>query len=338
MKGYVLTKPFTLSEKEIEDADFNSSQSKVRIVKSLITNADVLRYVGEIPAENVVLGSAGIGVVSETDENLSDLTKGNRVYIEPTRECNVCYNCKNGDFRRCSDIQVAGEDFDGFLSDFVSASPEKLFALPDSVSDDEALFIRNISVAISIYDKLNIKKGDYVAVIGANNFANIFAQLLIYYQAVPIVMTDNETNLQAAKKSGIYYALGANDNWPKEISSITSGRMTDKVVYVADCNIPVAKAFALASFGGAVAFTGISDKAGSVSFLQAIKKQLDIHFVNSDFGYTAASINVLANKVIDFSNLNVEKCSYSEVPGVFKKLAKDMEVSDQVSEVIVNLI
>lgn len=338
MKGYKLTKPFVLTEKEIEDEALSTSSAKVRLTKALITLPDVLRYNGEIDVSDVILGSAGIGVLSETGHNLFDLEKGKRIYVEPVKECENCYNCKNGDRDKCLDLQIAGEDFDGFLCDFISAEQEKLFVLPDSVSDSEALFINHISLAIAVYDKLNIKKGDYVAVIGANNFGNIFAQLLIYYQAVPIVMSLDEDDYNLAKKSGIYYALGPNDNWQKEVSSITSGRMTDKVVYVADCNIPVAKAFSLASFGAAVAFTGAFNKTGQVSFTQAVKKQLDIHCINTDFGNTAASINLIANKAINFANLKTAECSYQEVPATFKKLAKELEDTDKINETIVNMI
>ena len=338
MKGYKLTKPFKLTEKEVADTPLTAALPKVRITKALITLSDVLRYTGEIDANDVILGSAGIGILSETGPNLFDLEKGKRTYIEPVKECETCYNCKKGENEKCSDLQIAGEDFDGFLSDFVSATHEKLFVLPDSVSDKEALFIHHISLAIAVYDKLNIKKGDYVAVIGANNFGNIFAQLLIYYQAVPIVMTLDDEDYEIAKKSGIYYVLGAKDNWQKEVANITSGRMTDKVVYVADCNIPVAKAFSLASFGAAVAFTGAFNKTGPVSFMQAVKKQLDIHCINTDFGYTAASINLLANKAINFSDLKIAECSYAEVPAVFQKLAQELKQTEKIDETIVNLI
>ncbi|MBO4251422.1 MAG: alcohol dehydrogenase catalytic domain-containing protein [Clostridia bacterium] len=338
MKGYTLTKPFNIKEKESEEKDADSSQSKVRITKALITLSDVLRYIGETDAAYVVLGSAGIGILSETGKTLFDLEKGKRTFVVPFRECEICYNCKKGEYGKCSDLQIAGEDFDGFLCDFISAKPEKLFVLPDSVSDKEALFINHISLAIAVYDKLNIKKGDYVAVIGANNFANIFSQLLIYYQAVPIVLTLDEEDCAAVKKSGVYYALGPNDNWQKEVASITSGRMTDKVVYIADCNIPVAKAFSLASFGASVAFTGASNKSGNVSFIQAIKKQLDIHCINTAVGYTTTSINLIANKAINFNNLKIDECSYPEIPTAFKKLAQELEETGKISETIVDMM
>ena len=94
MKGYRLIKPFNVTEKEIAETQQTVILPKVRMTKALITLSDVLRYTGEIDANEVVLGSAGIGILSETGHNLFDLEKGKRTYIEPIRECENCYNCK----------------------------------------------------------------------------------------------------------------------------------------------------------------------------------------------------------------------------------------------------
>ncbi len=338
MKGYKITKPFTLEEKEIPEVASLHAQSKVKMNKALITLSDVLRYRGELDGEGVVLGSSGIGIVSETDANLFGLEKGKHIYIDPVKPCDECYNCKRGNYNKCTDLMVAGEDYDGFLSDFISATADKLFTLPASVSDFESLFIDHISLAVSIFDKLGIQKGDYVAVLGANNFGNIFAQLLIYYQAVPITMTKDEEDYEIAKKSGIYYVLGPNDNWQKEVASITSGRMTDKIVYISDSNIPTGKAFALASCNAQIAFTGEFYKSSPVSFSQAVKKQLDILCINSGYGNTGASINLIANKAIDFSHLKLEHATYDTVIQTFEKLNKQFEKEGKIYETIVDMV
>ena len=205
MKGWKIVNANKVIESDVSNKISSNNVSKVKIAKSLITLADVLRFNGESPTENVVLGSSGIGVVTETDTNLFGLEKGNHVYIEPYRTCNECYNCKMGDVDNCSDIKIAGEDFDGFLSDFACADSGYLHILPDSVSDFQALFIDHISTAITIVDKLNINKGDYVAIIGSDNFSIILAQLLIYYQAVPILMTDQDEDVKIAKDSKHYW-------------------------------------------------------------------------------------------------------------------------------------
>ena len=232
----------------------------------------------------------------------------------------------------------SGEDFDGFLCDFINVDSNKLFVLPDSVPDFEALFINHIALAISVVDKLNIQKGDYVAIVGANNFGNILSQLLIYYQAVPIVVTDNEEDFKIAKDSGIYYVLGQNDNWQKEVNTITSGRMTKSVVYISDCGIPAAKAFALASFNASVAFVGTAYKNNPISFAQAIKKQLQILCINNGFGNTAASINLIANKAINLSYLKLDSTTYSQVPEAMQKMNEMLEKEDKIYETVVDLV
>jgi len=338
MKGWKIIKPLTIEEKDLIETVDNQSLSKVKITKALLTLSDVLRYNGDIETEDVVLGSSGIGVVSDTTANLFGLEKGKHVYIEPNRECLKCHNCKSGNYNKCDDLLVAGEDFDGFLSDFISVDSGKLFILPDSVSDLEALFIIHISLAIAVVDKLGIQAGDYVAIVGANNFGNILAQLLIYYQAVPIVVTNNDEDYKIAKDSGIYYVLGQEDNWQKEVSAITSGRMTKSVVYISDCNISATKAFALAANNAGVAFTGVSYKNSPVPFSQAVKKQLDIRCINSGHGNTASSINLLANKVINLSHLKLDNSTYDLVPETLKKLSQTLEKEGKIYETVVDLV
>ena len=337
MKGWKLTEPLKLKEQEIT-APSENNLSKVKITKALLTLSDLMRYTGEIDTDKTVLGSYGIGIVSETDANLFGLEKGKHVYVESYRPCLECYNCKNGEELKCSDLYTAGEDYDGFLSDFVAVDANKLFLLPESVSDKDALFIGHISLAIAVIDKLDIQKGDYVAIIGANNFGNILAQLLIYHQAVPIVVSTDDESLQIAKDSGIYYALGSSDNWVKEVSGITGGRMAKNVVYISDCEIPVAKAFNLASFNAGIAFTGVANRNNAISFTQAIKKQLDIHCINSGLGNTSASINLIANKAVDTSKLKLDYSTYQKVPETFENMKKRYENEDKFFETIVEMI
>ena len=337
MKGWKITAPSTISEQEIVETTDSSALSKVKITKALITLSDVLSFKGEIESNNVVLGRAGIGIVAEAGANLFGLEKGQYVYVEAHKSCTECYNCKSG-LSKCSNMQIAGEDYDGFLRDFVSSPPEKLFVLPESVPKLDALFIKDISLAIAVVDKLGIQKGDYVAIVGANDFGNILAQLLIYYQAVPIVMTINEEDYKIAKDSGIYYVLGQEDNWNKEVMSITSGRLTKSVVYISDCNIPIAKAFALASHNASVAFTGTSYKNNAVSFSQAIKKQLNILCINGGFENTAASINLLANKAINLSHLKLDTSTYDAVPATLNKMSEMLDKDGKIYQTVVDLI
>lgn len=336
MKGWKLVTPLSIKEDDISEVNENISLCKIKITKSLITLSDVLRFNGEIETKNVVLGSSGIGVVVESDANLFGLEKGKRVYIEPSRECGECFNCISKEKYKCSNLQISGEDFDGFLADFCIAPSDKIHLLPESVSDLDALFIGQISTALSIIDRLKVQKGDYVAILGANNFGIILAQLLIYYQAVPILLTVDDDNYRIAKESGIYYVLSKDDNWNKEVFNITSGRMAEKVVYISDSNISSVKAFSLASYNAGVVFTGTSFN-NIVHFNQAIKKQLNILCINNGIGNTASSINLLMNKAINLSYIKLEQSDYKNVPNILNELNEKYHNDQQIKEIMIEM-
>ena len=124
----------------------------------------------------------------------------------------------------------------------------------------------------------------------------------------------------------------------KEISNITSGRMTKSVVYISDCNIPAARAFALASHNAGIAFTGVSYKNNSISFAQAIKKQLQIICINNGYENTAASINLIANKAINLSYLKLDCIPYETVPASMEKMSKMLDEENKIYETIVDLV
>ena len=71
MKGWSITSPLNIEQKEIDETISQDGQIKIRLTKSMITLSDVLRYNGEVDSDGVVLGSSGIGVVSEAEEKSS---------------------------------------------------------------------------------------------------------------------------------------------------------------------------------------------------------------------------------------------------------------------------
>ena len=224
------------------------------------------------------------------------------------------------------------------MKDFAVLPFESVYPLPESVSDNEALFIEYIALAISVIDKLKIQKGEHVAIIGGNVVGNIIAQLIIYYQAVPIIIDDNDTNLEIAKRSGVYYTLKADGRLEREVSELTGGRMTSKVVYVTSCRINTEVALKLSRANATVAFVGFNYSNIRVNFAQAMQKQLRFHCITNGYGNAEASINLIANKAINLKNFNLLNSSFSEVPKLLKsaddKLKDELEVNNCVIDMM----
>lgn len=337
MKGWKVIEPYRVEEVEKIEPFDNTVSTKVKVTKALITLADVLRFNGSVKS-NMISGAYGIGVVSETGENMFSLQKDTRVFLSPSLDCKECYNCRNNDRIHCSDLQIAGENFDGFLRDFAVMPTPALYFLPDNVSDEDALYVDYVSQAIAIIDKLEVQKGDHVAVIGGDNLSNILSQLLIYYQAVPILIDTNPESLEIAKNTGIYYTLGAEENWIREVASLTGGRMAKHVVYNLNSDISARTAFNLAGFDAPVAITGDVIKNSPVSFAPAMKKQLHIFCVNSGYGNIETSINLIANNAVNFSKLKHCHAKYEDVPQVLADMAERYGKGERICDTVVDLI
>jgi threonine dehydrogenase-like Zn-dependent dehydrogenase len=344
MKGWILHGANDLELKELEIPELkDNSKVKVKLTKSMITVDDVLRYTGETKVNDIVLGSAGIGILSDENKddlfsNQDDQNKIPRVYVNPYKPCKECYTCKSNSKAKCSHLKIAGEDYNGFLREFVYPDSSQVFPIPDSISDKDALLIETVSLALSTIDRLNVQKGEHVVIIGADTLGITLAQLLKYYQSLPIIIDNDPQKIQLASDCGIYYALTKEKEWMKEVTDITGGRMANHVIYLQQSKIPVKTAFQLAGYGVPVAIVGETASVSQVSFSIALKKELKLEFVSNGYGNTLSSINLIANKAIDFSKINVATTSFENCGEKFKELSEKLENDQPIYNVIVDLV
>jgi L-gulonate 5-dehydrogenase len=339
MKAWQIKAPNIIEETTRQDNLESVSSSKIKITKALISDNDAFAFIGNDDSKYPVIpGRNAVGIITETGSNCFGIEKNDRVYINPVSNCGECYNCKSGNKNTCIDVQIAGENSEGFLRDFAVLPCSELFNLPDSVTDDNALFIEHIALSIAIIDKLNITKGDHVAVIGASTLGNLLCQLIIYYQGVPILIDKDEANLEVAIKSGIYYTLKNDSSIIKNVSDLTGGRMTEKCVYITDCTLNTKLALNLTSYSGSVAFAGFNAHKINIDFATAMKKQLTVVGITDGYGQTAAAINILVNKALNFSAFSFATIGYNAIPKTISEKANQIQSGAKTTETIVKLL
>ena len=276
------------------------TQVKVKISYLLLTEYDEMLYNGDISAAYPkVPGRTAVGIVTEAGENCYGLQKGTRVYLEPTRACGNCLNCKSGKPKDCTSYITAGKDFDGFLQDFVVCEYNQVAALPDSVDDLHALCIENVGIAENIYDKLNLSAGQRVAVIGGDPAGIIIAQVLLYHKVIPIVIDNNPANLERAKKCGIFYTFPADDDYEQNINSATSGNLCDAAIYCATSKLPLSFATRLVSNGAKLVISCNSIVSATLPAWDVISKNLTVIGVSNAYCYTDAAINMMVHGAVN---------------------------------------
>ena len=329
MKAWQLEKPQTFQEINAIEPLVNHSV-KVRIKNLGISRMDLSVYAQKINAQYPIIpGRQAMGVISEIAEDVHGLYSGQRVALESCVPCGQCYNCKTGNAKNCSNLLVYGKDLNGFARDFVVLPAENVIELPDSVSDNEAIFIEHIAASINTMQILKPQPGECVLIMGADIMGNILAQLALFYHAVPIVLDNSEQRLDLVRDFGIDHVYNTDDkDIFKKMKAITAGKMAECVVFTAAASLPFYAAIDLAAYGGRLAVISLANEniLLSTNLEDITTKQLTLHGISNDIGATASAINMLVNKIIRVDNLITSIVPYEQLPKTFEDLSRKPQI------------
>ena len=190
------------------------------------------------------------------------------------------------------------------MRDLLYLDPRDFTPLPESVSDESALLLHPVSIAKAAADKLGVRKGQHVAVVGANVLGILLCQLLIYQQAAPILIDTDRARLEFARTCGVYYTMEADEHLLDNIASVTGGRLVSGAVYVTSArrNDP-ALPFSVCAHGANVVLCG-SREDFDVNFAAAFRKQLSVFCVSGRSENLEASGNLMVSGAVDLSCFN----------------------------------
>lgn len=115
-----------------------------------------------------VPGHEASGIVVETGKNASIFQKGDRVIIEPGIPCGRCKMCKEGRYNLCPDVVfLSAPPIDGTFCDYLCVNENFLFAIPDSLSFEDAALAEPAAVAIHAVNMAEFKPGATGVIVGA---------------------------------------------------------------------------------------------------------------------------------------------------------------------------
>jgi threonine dehydrogenase-like Zn-dependent dehydrogenase len=158
-------------------------------------------------------GHEFVGEVTEVhDVSAAQKNKwlGRRVCGEINVSCSAygdrsaCDFCKRGLKTHCARRTVLGiVAHDGAFAEFLTLPLENLHLIPDSVSDEQAVFVEPLAAACEILEQVDAKQLREVAVLGDGKLAQLIA--LVLRTAVPRVVMygKHETKLALARSAGI---------------------------------------------------------------------------------------------------------------------------------------
>lgn len=123
-----------------------------------------------------ILGHEFVGTVEKSDN--PELI-GKRVVGEINAGCGICDSCKKGMERHCPNRTVLGIlNRNGAFAEFLSLPEKNLHVIPDSITDEQAVFVEPLAAAFEIKEQVSLQPQWSVAVVGDGRLAQLIIKVL----------------------------------------------------------------------------------------------------------------------------------------------------------------
>ena len=148
-------------------------------------------------------GIPGHEFVGEVHEGPAEWM-GKRVVAEINFGCGRCEACERGMQRHCPARQVMGIlDADGSFAEYLAVPLANLHPVPDSVSDEAAVFTEPLAAAFEILEQISLQPGIQTVVLGDGKLGLLCAFVLHQAGAAVTIVGRHAPKLALARKAGM---------------------------------------------------------------------------------------------------------------------------------------
>ncbi len=180
-------------------------EALVRVLLSGICNTDLEIAKGYAGFEGT-LGHEFVGVVEKAPARSG--LEGKRVVGEINAGCGKCPLCRAKDPRHCLARSVLGiHGRDGAHAEFLSLPTENLVPVPDTVSDERAVFIEPLAAAYGIYEQVPLALHTRVAIIGDGKLGLLTALSYGATSSSCLLVGKHKEKLAIAEAAGVATCL-----------------------------------------------------------------------------------------------------------------------------------
>lgn len=205
-----------------------------------ICGSEVTAFEGTHPFRRapVILGHEMSGTVADIGRDVDHVKVGDRVVVDPQWVCGQCRFCKSGDLNLCPSKRFLGTaDWPGGFGEYVVVPRETVFSLPDSLSFAEGAAIESLSVSVHIANRVGLKSGQSVGILGCGSIGGLFSAVSESLGAGPIIAADIHEHCLDIGRNRLgadHGFLLPDSTFRSDVMEITGGEGLDVIAICAD--------------------------------------------------------------------------------------------------------
>ena len=257
-----------------------------------VCGSDLHAYHGRHPFIQlpVVPGHEFAGTVVEVGSDIDDFVPGQRVTVEPSLVCGHCYNCTQGRYNICEQLEVIGCQTTGAMAEYVAVPAAKTILLPDDVTWDQAALAEPLAVGVHAVRVAQISPGANILILGAGTIGLMTMQAAKAMGAGRVMVTDLRQD-----RLNLALALGADEaidptttDLAVRLEESLGPRRADVIIECVGVAATARDAIRVARKGTRIVLAGVFEEEVSVNLGLVQDRELELvgtlMYADDDFG------------------------------------------------------
>jgi len=210
-----------------------------------------------------ILGHEVTGEVVAVSDGVQQPAVGERVAVNPSRQCGLCDYCRAGRGNLCRRVIMLGSastkpPTDGAFCEYLLLGAEQCFRLPAEVDDGLAAMMEPFAVALHAIRRAGAAAGKRVLVTGGGPIGLLVAITARAVGAAPLALSDPvSTRREMARRMGADFTLDPTDEAGVRDVMERTGDGFDVVFEASGAEAALRQAFELVRRGGTIVQIGV---------------------------------------------------------------------------------
>jgi 2-desacetyl-2-hydroxyethyl bacteriochlorophyllide A dehydrogenase len=331
IRRVIVTENHEVVTERIPAPEPGARDALVRAILSGVCGSDTHAQHGRHP--NILLpyavGHEVVGVVEGVGPEVTDVSPGDRVTIEPTLPCWSCKPCRRGEENLCENLDFFGCGApQGGMADLFTIPANRLHRVPEDLGDVAASLIEPLSTPVHAARLAGPLHGKTVGVLGAGTIGLLMLAVIRAQGAARVAVCDILENKRAlALRMGADAVVDAAAEDVVEQVRDALGESADVVFDCVASQSTVTQAIAMTLKGGTVVIVGVPSGDATVPLHliqdQQIRIQGSATYLPRDY---AAAIELLRSGAVTAEEIVTGQFPLEEAAAAFNASASGQHI------------
>ncbi|MDG2111988.1 MAG: zinc-binding dehydrogenase [Actinomycetota bacterium] len=314
MRAGLITGKETLELLDFDEPTPADDEVVIEIDRCGICGSDVHAYVDGWAYAPGLCGHEWVGRVAAAGRHVSNVEEGELVTGGVSPGCGACPECRADLPHHCRTAahrySGKGGPRSGGFAPFMNVYSERVVAIPESISLDDAALIEPASVAMHAVRRSRMQIGDVVCVVGCGPIGLLTAQCArIGGAGLVIAIEPDEGRRQLALATGADLAAAPGEEARQVINDATGGLRADIAFDCAGIPQTMQQSIDMVRQGGSICVVGVTGGKAEVTPMRWMMKEVA---VDTSLVFTLDEMKTVA-RLIDDGRLVVSPLHHGTV-------------------------